>query len=78
VAGTKVFFLSVPGQHSPLEGKTIEGPSDIVQLAWSPDGRALAVATGTDKAHQLSIVDVSSGKVMTTVPGGGRADWSRQ
>jgi len=82
VAGTKVFFIGVPGQNSPLAGKSLDGLSDAYALSWSPDGRALAVATGKQFARdgtgqRLSIVDVASGQVVTSVPGAGRADWSR-
>jgi len=83
VAGTKVFFLSVPGQVSPLDGKSLDGLSDVYSLSWSPDGRALAVATGQQfspngTGRTLSVVDIASSQVITTVPGAGRADWSRQ
>ena len=48
-----------------------------------PDGRALAVTTGDDIVQDdamrvLSIVDVASGQVVTSVPYAGLADWSRQ
>lgn len=85
VAGTKLFFLSTPGQHSQLEGKTIEGITNVDWLAWSPNGRALAVLTGDttstgDMTHngQLSIVDVASGKVTLLGIASGSMDWSRQ
>jgi len=78
VAGSKIFFLSVPGKHSPIEGKSIEIPSHITSLAWSPDSRALVVGTGNGVARSLSIVDITSGQIVMSVPGGGRADWSRQ
>ncbi len=83
VAGTKVFFLSVPGQVSPLDGKSLDGLSDVYSLSWSPDGRALAVARRLssrrdDTGRSLSVVDIASGQVVTSVPGAGRADWSRQ
>ncbi len=74
VAGTKLFFLSTPAQHSPLEGKVIEGITDVDWLAWSPDGRALAVLTN----GQLSIVDVALGKVTLLGEASGSLDWSRQ
>ncbi len=83
VAGSKVFFLSVPGQNSPLAGKSLDGFPDVYSLAWSPDGRALAVArrlssSRDDTGRSLSVVDIASGQIVTSVPGAGRADWSRQ
>ncbi len=52
--GTKIFFVGIPGQNSPLQGKALDDIGDptnpnskyfgvATRLAWSPDSQALAV-----------------------------------
>jgi|GEM_PF-2506599 len=77
VGGTKIFFISTPGQKSPLEGKVIEGiGSSLTGLAWSPDGKAVAYSDWDSKA--VKIVDMDSGKVTTLENTGFLGDWTRQ
>jgi hypothetical protein len=81
IAGSTLFFLAVPGQQSPLAGKTMDGLGNIVSLAWSPDGRALAIAardSSTDGTGTISIVDIATGRVTSLGSAGLRLDWSRQ
>ena len=84
VLGSKLFFLSVPGRQSPLDGKIIDAvpaasSSRDASLAWSPDGRALAVSTQMPSSFQsVSIVDVASGRSILLAANGGGCDWTRQ
>lgn len=85
VAGANVIFLSVPGQHSPLDGWTLSGLSRVTTLAWSPDGKALAYMTFTNpNLWTFSVVDIESGKTKVITSGAGAwqgrvtVDWSRQ
>jgi hypothetical protein len=81
VAGSTLFFLATPGQQSTLAGKTIGGLGNITSLAWSPDGRALAVATSngaSDGTGMIAIIDVATGHVTPLGTGGLRLDWTRQ
>jgi len=87
VVGEKIFFLSVPGQKSPLEGKVLNGFQTFQDIAWSPDGRALAFlnvetdASSNSKAL-LKIVEVGPdqmpGKVISIDANISQFDWSRQ
>ncbi len=81
VAGSTLFFLATPGQQSALAGKTIDGLGSITSLAWSPDGRALAVAardSSTNGTGTIAIVDLATGRATSLGPAGLRLDWSRQ
>jgi WD40 repeat protein len=85
VGGEKIFFLSVPGQKSPLEGQVIEGYSGVSQIAWSPDGQALAirgVGSTSNNNTPLQIIDLVggrvTGKITTVVDNVWMFDWTRQ
>jgi WD40 repeat protein len=75
VAGNKIFFLSAPGQKSPLEGKTLENLNPYM-LAWSPDGRALLVTNSNDKT--IKIIDIATARTTTLATGTFLGDWSRK
>ncbi|MFN8471041.1 MAG: hypothetical protein U0822_02375 [Anaerolineae bacterium] len=81
LGGSNVSFVSVPGQQSPLQGKTVDAyagdernvfPAD--RLAWSPDGKSLLVTSN----HAIRMIDVATGQMKTVTRDGGAADWSRQ
>ena len=74
IAGARLYFKSVPGQVSPLDGKTIAGLAQPARVAWSPDSRALAVVDGA--THVLFVVDVTSGRITKLAASVGAADWS--
>jgi Tol biopolymer transport system component len=76
----KILLVSVPGQKSQFEGKTftLEHP---YRLAWSPDGRTLAVisvgsTTGTGTLLTLEVATGKQTKIADNVGVG--VDWSRQ
>ncbi len=90
IGGSKIFFVSVPGQpKSPLEGKSIELPPQtlhIGSLAWSPDGQRLAISYyGQLSFSVLGLIDLSGAKFgrLSRLPGPyedlhiGDLDWSR-
>ncbi len=73
VAGTRVFFLSAPGQDSTLAGTALDGFTRPARLAWSPDGGHLLV--WDNAARTVSVVSLADGAV-TALPGAaGPADW---
>jgi hypothetical protein len=80
VAGSKFFFLSVPGQKSPLEGKTIEGlEGEPYKLAWSPDGQALGVLVSLpDNSTRLYVLNLENMKFTEVARNAYSFDWSRQ
>lgn len=87
VIGEKIFFLSVPRQKSPLEGKVLDGFETFRDVAWSPDGRALAICTAEGSSSSitkyfLKVVEVGPtqlpGKVITVDTDVAYFDWSRQ
>ncbi|MHB8644841.1 MAG: hypothetical protein ACYDAR_03505, partial [Thermomicrobiales bacterium] len=85
VAGSNLFFLSVPGQHSPLDGRTLTGMGRVERLAWSPDGMALALITiPNPNTWTLTVIDIMSGQMRVITSGAtgfmGRqsVDWTRQ
>lgn len=57
VGGTKLFLLSVPNQQSPFANKEFDLPN-ISSLAFSPDGKALAVVSN----GKLLVLDLATGK----------------
>jgi hypothetical protein len=75
IVGSKIFFVSVPGQKSPLEGKVIDPSPDnyILSVAWSPDSQALAYIEGNyggqnqNATASLKIVELSNGQIGKTV-----------
>jgi hypothetical protein len=74
IAGAVVFFRSVPGRQSALNGTALAGLREPGALAWSPDGRALAVV---DQAtHVLYVVDVATRRLTRLATDVGRVDWS--
>ena len=74
VAGYTIFFVGVPGQNSPLDGKALSGVGQPRRIAWSPDGRALAFEDAT--AHTVNIVEIASGHITKLVDGAALGDWS--
>jgi Tol biopolymer transport system component len=85
IAGSTVFFTSVPGSKSLLAGKSIAAFTNSVGLSWSPDGRALAVlehpkesGPGLDPGSELIITDLASKRVSKIAEHVGSADWSRR
>lgn len=86
VGGGGLFFASIPGQQSPLDGQKYVG-GEVHNLAWSPDGRALALISQglpTDQAP-LTLHIQPIGKNGATGPTveiseklAGGLDWSRQ
>ncbi len=81
LGGSNVSFVSLPGQQSPLQGKTVDAYAGSQRnfftserLAWSPDGKSLLVTSG----QTIKLVDVASGRITTLMQDGGPADWSRQ
>lgn len=84
VAGSRLFFLSVPGQNSPLNGKFLEKLGEVYQIAWSPDGRALAaavckesIADGCNR-RSLVVVDLNNSQFTSLADDIFSLDWSRQ
>jgi hypothetical protein len=74
IAGSVLFFRSVPGRQSALNGTVLAGLREPSALAWAPDGRALAVV---DQAtHILYVADVATGRLTTLATDVGRVDWS--
>jgi Tol biopolymer transport system component len=87
VSGSKLFFISVPGQKSPLEGKVIDLGSETLAsaVAFSPDGKTIAaIIYGSSGYPSLKLIDLSDknfGKVSDLPNSPIRAtsvDWSRQ
>lgn len=79
VAGSNVFFLSVPGQKSPYEGHDFNKNSRPYRLAWSPDSRAVAVGNSTNTS--ITILDLTTGQLSRIVKDTEELvslDWSRQ
>ncbi len=81
LAGSNVSFVNMPGQQSPLQGKTVDAYAGLQRnfftsdrLAWSPDGKSLLVTSG----QTIKLVDVATGTVKTLMQDGGPADWSHQ
>lgn len=56
-----IFFLSTPGQNSPLEGKTYA--TNPTNLAWSPDDQALAISQFNKNSqtyyYNITILDLT-------------------
>ena len=61
VAGTTIFFVSAPGQRSPLDGKTLNSSKDtyLEHLAWSPDSRTLAFLERNQDNQSSRLVKVA-------------------
>ncbi|HEX2913659.1 MAG TPA: hypothetical protein VH186_22840 [Chloroflexia bacterium] len=87
VSGSKLFFVSVPGQKSPLDGRTIDlgSSASVVNIAFSPDGKTLAVVLFSTAGYPyMKLVDLGDkqfGKISEIPDGPYRAislDWSRQ
>jgi Tol biopolymer transport system component len=81
VVGNELYFLSVPGQKSPLDGKSIVGlggqPTDI---AWSPDGSALAITVKPEDyktPNRLIILDLATLKYTKIAENVGNVGWAR-
>ncbi len=58
----------------PTSNMTLEAPNMIVSLAWSPDGRLLAIGhidSDTLRKGGVRVVDASSRAVVTTIDTGG-------
>jgi len=85
VAGANISFISVPGQRSPLDGRTLTGLGHVLRLAWSPDGKALVLFIApTPNTWTVTVVDVASGNARVLTSGAAgygereAIDWSRQ
>jgi Tol biopolymer transport system component len=79
VAGSTVFFLSVPGQQSPFAGHSFNKNSRPYRLAWSPDSRAVAVGNSTNTS--ITILDLATGQLSRIAKDTEELvslDWSRQ
>ena len=78
IVGSKIFFVNVPGQKSPFEGKTLDTLTGATGLAWSPDSKQLAVVIGGPNARSLVLVNLADGKTTTLADKvGGGVDWSK-
>ena len=74
VGGSVVFLVSLPGQQSPYEGKVLSDFGNAEQVVWSPDGKTLAILTGTS----VSLVNLDTGKVTALLEDVAQIDWSKQ
>ena len=82
IAGSKVFFISAPGQQSPLDGIVLDNFNAPYRVAWSPDGQAIAVSDRSfatpSPSLTISVVDMTSGRATVIARQAGLCDWSRQ
>jgi Tol biopolymer transport system component len=79
VLGSKIFFVSTPGQNSPLAGKTVDLYS-FANFAWSPDGKGLAIMAGAtpNAPNRIWMVDIATGRSEVLATDIISMDWSRQ
>ena len=74
VGGSVVFLVSVPGQKSPYDSKVLSDFNNAGQVVWSPDGKTLAILTGTS----VGLVNLDTGKVTALLEDIAQVDWSKQ
>jgi len=72
IAGSRLFFLAVPGQSSVYDTKAISKEARY-GFAWSPDSKAMAVVT----SDGLSLLDVATGVSGSPLSGVRSVDWTR-
>jgi WD40 repeat protein len=79
VLGSKIFFVSTPGQTSPLAGKTVDLYS-FADFAWSPDGKGLAIMAGATASapNRIWMVELATGRSEVLATDILSMDWSRQ
>ncbi len=76
IVGSKLFFVSVPASKSPFDGKIIDGLSNPIYLAWSPDSQSVLVVDSEANSRSLKLVELATGKVSKMVDKvGGGVDW---
>ncbi|HEX2915400.1 MAG TPA: hypothetical protein VH186_31860 [Chloroflexia bacterium] len=77
IAGDSIFFVSTPGQSSPLAGKLFFKGANPYNVVWSRSGMKLAavISTGNNESY-LKIIEAATGKELLSIPQVTALDWS--
>lgn len=80
VVGSQIFFTSMPGYKSSLDGLVVDDFENVEGIAWSPDSAALAVNGDHNGDSGLFLRYFDTGQIVRIAPYylTGGIDWSRK
>ena len=78
IAGDALFFVSVPGQTSPLAGKVFFKGLSPSRLVWSSNGSEILVVVSGPDGNELRGLNPATGQTVSTTLNVNWADWASQ